>query len=171
MATFATLCYVFRGARVLLLLKAKGLFGGGKWNAPGGKLATKESPETGTVREVFEETGLRVQDLCFHGILNFYLGGSKRLDQTVFVFSSRSAKGRLKQSVEGRLSWFSRDQVPYDQMWDDDRVWLPLVFQGKSFVGNFYFSDGYQKLESYDLEEMENSELGHRMSSTQAGSR
>jgi len=155
MATFATLCYIFRGGRVLLLLKSKALFGEGRWNAPGGKLLSGETPEAGAVREMFEETGVKVQNLCFHGILNFYLGGRKKLDQTVFVFSSRLAKGRLKQSVEGQLKWFAKVQIPYDQMWGDDKVWLPLVFKGKSFVGNFYFSDGYQKLESYSLEETE----------------
>lgn len=154
MATFATLCYIFRGGKVLLLLKSKGLFGEGRWNAPGGKLLSGEASEAAAVREMFEETGIRVQDLRFHGILNFYLGSRKELDQTVFVYSSRQAKGRLKQSVEGQLKWFAKDQIPYDQMWNDDKVWLPLLFEGKSFVGNFYFSDGYQKLESYTLEEV-----------------
>jgi len=155
MVTFATLCYVFRGGKVLLLFKSKGLFGEGRWNAPGGKLLSGEAPEGGAVREMFEETGLTMRNLRFHGVLNFYLSSGKKLDQTVFIFSSRVAKGRLKQSEEGHLKWFAEDRIPYDQMWDDDKVWLPLMFEGKSFVGNFYFSDGYQKLESYSLEEIE----------------
>lgn len=138
----------------MLQLKSKGLFGGGRWNAPGGKLINGESPEAGTIRETFEETGLKIQNLHFHGILNFYLGESKRLDQIVFVFSSRSAKGKLRQSPEGRLAWFARDQIPYERMWQDDRVWLPLLFEGRTFVGGFYFSDGYERLESYTLEDV-----------------
>lgn len=153
MVTFATLCYIFRRGKVLLLLKARGLFGEGRWNAPGGKLLKGESPETGAAREALEETGLKVHDLHFHGILNFYLGDSKKLDQTVFVFSSKSAKGHVKQGIEGRLRWFPTNRVPYDQMWDDDRVWLPLLLKGKNFVGDFYFSDGYGKLEDYSLDE------------------
>jgi len=155
MVTFATLCYAFRGGRVLLLLKARGLFGEGRWNAPGGKLLIGETPEAGAAREMYEEAGLRVRDLRFHGVLNFYLGRSKKLDQTVFVYSSRLVKGRLKRSVEGQLKWFAKDRIPYDRMWDDDRVWLPPMLEGKGFVGDFYFGKGYQKLESYRLEETE----------------
>ncbi len=158
MVTFATLCHVFRGRRVLLLLKAEGLFGGGKWNAPGGRLAKGESPEAGAVREMFEETGLRVRSMRFHGILNFYLGRQRTLDQTVFVFSSAHTIGKLRRSVEGQLDWFPLDQIPYNSMWEDDRVWLPLLFKGRRFVGNFYFSDGYQRLENYNLEEAEGHE-------------
>lgn len=157
MAIFATLCYVFQGNRVLLLLKSKGLFGEGKWNAPGGKLARGECPNAGAVREVFEETGLRVRNLRFHGILNFHLGRSRKLDQVVFVFSSKEAEGNLRDGVEGQLRWFPEHELPYDQMWDDDRVWLPLLLKGGNFVGSFFFSDGYRNLEDYVLEETENS--------------
>jgi len=154
MASFATLCYAFRRGKVLLQLKSKGLFGGGRWNAPGGKLLNGESPEAGAAREALEETGLSMQNLHFHGILNFHLGESKRLDQVVFVFSSRSVKGRLRKSVEGELNWFAKAQIPYDQMWQDDQVWLHLLLEGRSLVGNFYYSEGYEKLESYALEEV-----------------
>jgi 8-oxo-dGTP pyrophosphatase MutT (NUDIX family) len=160
MASFATLCHIFRRRQILLQLKSKGLFGGGKWNAPGGKLIEGECPESAAIREASEETGLRVGKLRFHGILNFYLGESKRLDQVVFVFSSRNVKGRPKRSAEGRLSWFSTRKIPYDQMWQDDRAWLPLLLQGKSFIGDFHFSEGYGKLESYVLQEIMNRQSG-----------
>ena len=144
----------------MLQLKSKELFGGGKWNAPGGKLIEGECPESAAIREVSEETGLKVGKLRFHGVLNFYLGAHKRLDQVVFVFSSKHVRGRSKRSAEGRLSWLSMSNIPYDQMWQDDRAWLPLLLQGKSFVGDFYFSEGYGKLESYALQEIRNSEAG-----------
>ena len=155
MVTFATLCYTFRGGKVLLLLKTRGLFGEGRWNAPGGKLLAGETPEVGAVREVYEEAGVSVRNLRFHGVLNFYLGRSRKLDQTVFIFSSRLVRGRLKRSVEGQLKWFAKDRIPYDRMWDDDKVWLPLMLEGRGFIGNFYFSAGYQKLKSYSLKETE----------------
>jgi 8-oxo-dGTP pyrophosphatase MutT (NUDIX family) len=54
MHTFATLCYLRNQFQVLLQRKAAGLFGEGKWNAPGGKLLEAETLEKGALREMFE---------------------------------------------------------------------------------------------------------------------
>jgi 8-oxo-dGTP diphosphatase len=154
MPTFATLCYLRQRKHVLMLRKARGLFGEGKWNAPGGKLRLGENPATGASREMREETGLKVDQLSFGGLLNFYLGDSKELDQTVFVFSSTRFTGRLRRSREGELKWFPINQIPYDDMWEDDRLWLPMLLDGKSFFGDFYFTDNYGKLVSHRIEQM-----------------
>lgn len=132
-----------------MLRKARGLFGEGKWNAPGGKLHSGENPSAGAAREMLEETGLRVSQLRFNGILNFYLGESKALDQTVFVFSCGEFRGKVRRSREGKLKWFPVEGIPFDQMWEDDRLWLPLVLEDKDFIGDFYFTDKYQKLVSH----------------------
>src|SRR2546427_5275488 len=50
----ATLCFIIHNNRVLLLKKNPGLFGAGKWNAPGGKLQPKETAEQCASREVYE---------------------------------------------------------------------------------------------------------------------
>ena len=159
LSTFATLCYLQQQNRVLMLRKARGLFGEGKWNAPGGKLRSGENPSTGAARETREETGLRVSKLRFNGILNFYLGESKELDQTVFVFTSRRFSGKIRRGREGKLKWFAIDQIPYDEMWEDDRLWLPLLLQGTSFIGDFYFTDGYEKLVGHAIRQTQ-SEIG-----------
>lgn len=134
-----------------MLRKARGLFGEGKWNAPGGKLRLGENPSSGAMREMFEETGLRVSRLRFNGILNFYLGESRELDQTVFLFSCANFTGKPRRGREGELMWFSVGQIPYDDMWEDDRLWLPMLLEGKSFIGDFYFTDDYNKLVSYNI--------------------
>ena len=148
---FATLCYLRYRSRVLLLRKAKGLFGEGKWNAPGGKLIGGETPEEGTLREMLEETGLKVSGLHFHGILNFYLGRSRRLDQVVFVFSCVRHTGKMRRSREGILRWFLIHQIPYSEMWEDDREWLPFLLEGENFVGDFHFTDNYGCLIGHKL--------------------
>jgi len=110
-----------------------------------------ELPERAAGREIYEETGLRVSGLLFQGILNFYLGESKQLDQTVFLFVCRKFTGRIRQSNEGELRWFSVDEIPYQEMWEDDRVWLPSLLEGKSLAGNFYFSENYKEFLSYEI--------------------
>lgn len=138
----------------MLLRKARGLFGAGRWNAPGGKLLIGELPETGAAREMNEETGLSVSALQFHGILNFYLGGGKKIDQTVFVFSCKKSSGKMRNSREGELQWFPLSQIPYREMWQDDKVWLPYVIEGKSFIGDFNFTANYGELVSYKVHEV-----------------
>jgi len=61
--------------QALLLKKSAELFGGGKWNGLGGKINRGETPEQACVREVFEESGLRVSKLRYHGLLKFWFGG------------------------------------------------------------------------------------------------
>ena len=111
----------------------------------------EELPEKAAVREMLEETGLRVSGLRFNGILNFYLGDSKELDQTVFVFSCKKSSGKMRGSSEGELRWFSVAAIPYREMWQDDQVWLPLLLDGKSLVGDFYFTEGYHQFISYKI--------------------
>lgn len=63
MTTHATLCFIISDERTLLLRKAEGFRGGGKWNAPGGKLLPEENAKGCAIREVAEETGLIVEGL------------------------------------------------------------------------------------------------------------
>jgi len=144
----ATLCQVIRDGRLLLLLKDPGRFGEGKWNGAGGKLLQDEGPEAGVVREVEEETGLRLRSVRLHGVLDFYFGEKPEPDWVVHVFSSGDFDVEPREtSDEGVLRWFSIDEVPYDRMWQDDAVWLPLLLEGKRFRGWFKFTvDGSEML-------------------------
>lgn len=152
----ATLCHILKEDKVLLLKKSKGLFGGGKWNAPGGKLSPGEEPERCAMREVLEETGLRLKDLRFHGILDFYFGHKEEPDWVVHIFSSSKFSGELRASSEGVLRWFDREEVPYGEMWDDDEHWLPLLLEGKRFSGTFYFDETGEELIDYEIRVEEN---------------
>ncbi|MBN1682953.1 8-oxo-dGTP diphosphatase [Candidatus Bathyarchaeota archaeon] len=135
----ATLCHILDESKVLLLRKSIGLFGEGKWNAPGGKLKKGESPEEGVIREVFEETGLNIRDLKKHGLLKFYFGQKEEIDWLVYVYSTKKFEGTIKASEEGELKWFHLKDIPYNEMWEDDWYWLPILLDNKNFEGVFYF--------------------------------
>jgi len=153
MTIHATLCQVIRDGHLLLLLKEPGRFGEGKWNGVGGKLLPDEIPEDGVVREVKEETGLRLRSITLHGVLDFYFGEKPEPDWVVHVFSSSDFSGEpLEASDEGVLRWFRLDEVPYGRMWQDDAVWLPLLLEGKRFRGRFLFTEDGSKLLSHELE-------------------
>jgi 8-oxo-dGTP diphosphatase len=144
-------CYIRDNGRVLLPLKPPGRFGGGWWNAPGGKLVDGETPLDAAVREVREETGLTVRDLREHGSLTFYFGDAPTPDFTVFVFSTTRFEGTVTPSDEGDLAWFEEGQLPYDNMWADDTVWLPHVLAGRRVEGVFRLSDDHKRLLEHEL--------------------
>lgn len=151
MPVHATLCYIVRDGRVLLLRKAPHLWGGDKWNAPGGKLQPGEDPVAGAVREVEEETGLHVSDLAPAGLLRFYFGQEEAPDWIVHVFRTGTVAGEARAGREGHLAWHPVEALPYDEMWEDDRHWLPLLLAGHPFEGDFYFDREAQRLLRYTL--------------------
>jgi 8-oxo-dGTP diphosphatase len=151
MATTGVVCYIRDRGRVLLQHKAPGRFGAGRWNAPGGKMADGESPEQAVVRELREETGLTVGELRDHGTVVFYQAGIDGPDIIVQVFVADRFEGVLQPSDEGPLAWFPEDALPYDEMWEDDRFWLPQVLAGHRVQGSFWFTVDYKKMLRHEL--------------------
>lgn len=152
MPTIGAVCYVRQNGRVLLQLKAQGRFGGGWWNAPGGKVHADETSERGAIRETLEESGLVVSDLTNHGMITFFFGDTTEPDYELHVFSTRTFKGKPRNSVEGRLQWFDEADLPYDQMWPDDHIWLPDMLAGRTFRGTFRLTPDYQRIVSHEYE-------------------
>ncbi len=137
----ATLCFVVRDGRVLLIEKRRGL-GEGWYNGPGGKLEGDETPLECAIREVREELGIDVDPAKTEkaGELTFTLDG----DGHTFchVYRTDEFAGEPTASPEARPEWFGIEDVPYDRMWDDDRLWLPGVLEGDTVVGEFRFEGG-----------------------------
>lgn len=144
-------CHIINNKRLLLIRKSAELFGGGKWNAVGGKMHTGESPEQACIREVREESGLLVSNLKYHGVLRFWFGHKGEPDWVVHAFSTSSIQGQLKESAEGALRWIEFDKIPYEEMWEDDKHWLPLLIDGKTFNGEFCFNEEGTKLLKHKL--------------------
>lgn len=150
MTVNATLVHIIDGNRLLLKKATRGI-SKDKWNAPGGKINGEESPEQNAVREVFEETGLRIKNLFYHGEINFFLNGKNELAIHGFLFSTRSFSGEIKSTEEGEVRWFDADHVPYDQMWPDDIFWLPVMLSCKEFDADFYFDEDNRKIIKHEF--------------------
>lgn len=156
LTTNGTLCFILTGDKILLLKKPVGLFGGGKWNAPGGKTRQAEDPEDCAVREVSEETGLKVGRLDKAGVLHFFKNGQRMTaDWTVHVFLAREFEGRPREGREGTLKWFDVGSLPFEEMWEDNRYWLRQALEGERFQGWFYFSGDFEKLMDHKIDPVE----------------
>lgn len=152
----AILCYIKKDGKYLLQLKAKNRFGGGLWNAPGGKVKSGETAEEAVKREIKEETGLNIEKAEHMGSIEFFNGARKtRPDWVVEVFLSSKFNGtQMKESEEGKLQWFSKEEIPLDQMWPDDKHWLPLMLDGKKFHGKFFFEEDGKTMASHEVKVM-----------------
>jgi len=143
----ATLLFVKRDGEVLLIRKKRGL-GAGKINGPGGKLEPGETALACAVREVQEELQITPHDPVDHGRLRFQFDDGYSIDVQVFIAHAYS--GEPQETDEAIPLWFDRDSIPFDQMWADDRIWLPHVLAGKSVDGRFLFSG--DKLLEHDVQ-------------------
>ncbi len=134
----ATLVFVVDGERVLLIRKKRGL-GAGKINGPGGKLEPGETPEQCAVREVREEVGVTPKELVHMGEQRFQFIDGYAIH--VHVYRADAHEGEPRETDEAVPFWFDVDRIPYQEMWEDDELWLPLVFAGTRFDGCYVFDD------------------------------
>ncbi|MEN9913132.1 MAG: hypothetical protein RLY66_540 [Candidatus Parcubacteria bacterium] len=132
-----TLCMIHQDGRILLGMKKIG-FGAGNWNGFGGKVEPGEEIDAAAAREVREEAGVNPLDIQKVGILEFEFQNDPKVME-VHIFSATTFSGEPVESDEMRPQWFDQDKIPYDNMWSDDRYWLPMVLQGKKFKGRFLF--------------------------------
>jgi 8-oxo-dGTP diphosphatase len=134
----ATLVFVIRGGEILLIRKKRGL-GVGKINGPGGRLENGESIVDCARREVEEELRITPTGLCCHGELCFEFVDGYAIHVT--VFRADGCRGEASETEEAVPLWTPLDRIPYDEMWADDRIWLPLLIAGEGFRGRFVFDD------------------------------
>lgn len=132
----ATLLFVVERDRILLIRKKRGL-GAGKINGPGGRLEAGESPLACAIRETEEELGITPSGVTERGTVSFHFVDGYDLFATVFFASAYT--GTPIETDEAIPIWSPLDAIPYDEMWKDDSLWLPLALDGKRFDGRFVF--------------------------------
>ena len=139
----ATLVFVIRQGRILLIRKKRGL-GAGKVNGPGGRIEPGELPEAGAARELREELGVRAGQLIRLGDHRFqFIDGYSTY---VHVYRTSEVEGTPVETDEASPIWCDVDAITFDEMWEDDRYWLPLVLKGRRFSGYWIF-DGETMLD------------------------
>ena len=142
----ATLVFVIRDGKILLIDKKTG-FGKGKVNGPGGKVEKGESPQACAIRECREELGITVSNLRYSGQHRFQFVDGYSIH--VWVYNSEEFEGVPVETLEARPLWVSVDEIPYERMWEDDSLWLPMLLRGERFQGRWLF-DGDTMLD-YEL--------------------
>ncbi|MBM4357544.1 MAG: 8-oxo-dGTP diphosphatase [Deltaproteobacteria bacterium] len=132
----ATLLFVVRGDEVLLIRKKRGL-GAGKFNGPGGRLEPGETPLACAIREVEEELCITPREVEPCGELSFQFVDGYALH--AHLFRADAYEGRPTETDEATPHWFPIEELPFDEMWQDDKLWLPRVLARESVRGWFVF--------------------------------
>ena len=117
-------------------MKKRG-FGKGLWNGVGGKFSCKEGDRTiadTARRENLQEINIETEKLEKVAIIDFFFPKQNRFrgwNQQAHVYLIRKWSGKPKETDEVEPRLFKFKEVPYQQMWDDDIIWLPVVLAGK----------------------------------------
>ncbi len=131
-----TLLFVVRGDAILLIRKKRGL-GAGKVNGPGGRFHDGETAIECALRETREEILVEPSGVQLCGELQFQFTDGYSIH--VWVFRANDFEGTPTETEEADPFWVPLDEIPYDAMWPDDAIWLPLLLARRPFAGRFIF--------------------------------
>ena len=102
---------------------------------PGGHVEPGEAFTASVIREVFEETGLTIEDPMLCGVKQFQTRKNERY--VVFLYRADRFTGRLKSSDEGEVFWFPRQKLPELPL-APDFMDMVRVFETDSLSEFFY---------------------------------
>lgn len=122
-----TLCYIENDGRYLMLHRNKKNAdpNEGKWIGIGGKFEENESPEQCMHREVMEETGLRVTNWKYRGVVTFVSDTWE--GEYMHLFTAHTQETEFNNCNEGELKWIPKKDVLSLNIWAGDAVFLKLI--------------------------------------------
>lgn len=148
----STLCYIEKDNQYLMLhrTKKKNDINRDKWIGIGGKFEENESPEECIIREVKEETGLRLKSYQLRCIVTYV--STNWENEYMYVFTSDDFEGNIIECNEGDLQWVNKDEVTKLNTWEGDKIFIEKMQKDKNFFTVKFEYDG-DKLLRYALKE------------------
>ena len=124
-AIFTNLCMVSDGNGNVLVQDRKNPDWPGV-TFPGGHVEPEEAFTDSVIREVFEETGLTIENPKLCGVKQFMTDGGERY--VVFLYRADRYHGALRSSHEGEVFWVPREKL-FDYPTVPDFAELVQVFE------------------------------------------
>jgi 8-oxo-dGTP diphosphatase len=141
-AKFMNMCMIYDGSKILVIDRTSD-----KWTGiafPGGHVENGEAFAESVIREVYEETGLTIENPVLCGIKEWQNDDLSR--DVVLLYKTDKFSGELVSSNEGDVFWINRDDINnYKLAKDFDE--LLRVFEDDS-LSEFYYKrmqNGWEK--------------------------
>ncbi len=146
--------FLVKGGKVLLGQRQRSSLGHMLWAGIGGKVEAGESIKEAAVREIKEEIGVNVniKDLKERGEVFFEFPNKPKWSQKVTIFVTNKWQGELRETEEIKPAWFSISEMPFDNMWADNKFWVPLILEGKIIKAHFVYDKNNVDLKSFRVE-------------------
>lgn len=131
-----TLCYLEKDDSYLLLhrIKKQNDINKDKWIGVGGHFEDFESPDECLAREVFEETGLKLNSYQFRGIVTFVSDDSNgKMYEYMCLYTSSDFSGTIIDCDEGKLEWVKKTDMKKLNFWEGDYIFLDLMEKNEPF--------------------------------------
>lgn len=128
-----TLCYIEHNGKILMLYrnKKKEDINEGKWIGIGGKFEENESPEECMLREVYEETGIKLKFWKYRAVITFVSDSCE--GEYMHLFTAESDSFDFIECTEGELKWIDKKDLFSLNMWEGDRIFLKLLNESDEF--------------------------------------
>ena len=143
-----TLCYIERGDEYLMLhrVKKENDINRDKWIGLGGKFEEDESPEECLLREVYEESGLRLTSWRYRGIVTFV--NTKCSSEFMHLFTADAFEGTVGPCDEGELEWIKKSELMKLTLWEGDKIFLRLLETDEPFFSLKLSYDGDELIDA-----------------------
>ena len=128
-----TLVYIEKDGSYLMLhrTRKKQDANAGKWIGVGGHFEEGESPEDCMLREVYEETGLKLTEYRYRAIVTFV--SDEYETEYMHLFTAGTYEGTPGPCNEGELKWVPKSEIFQLNLWEGDREFLRMLMEDRDF--------------------------------------
>ncbi len=138
-AIFTNLCMVYDDKGNILVQDRKNP----NWKGvtfPGGHVEESEAFTDSVIREVYEETGLRIEHPILCGVKQFPTENGERY--VVFCYKTNRFSGELRSSSEGEIFWIPRSDLPKYELAPDFLTLITMFESDELSEFYLYREDG-----------------------------
>lgn len=140
--TLTNMCMIYNKNKVLVQEKINGDYCGITF--PGGHVEKSEAFTDAVIREIYEETGLKISNPELCGIKDWIDDDGSRY--MVLLYKTNKFEGVLKSSAEGEVYWLKLDEMKSSRLASGmDKV--IEIFFNKNLSEDFFYKENGEWIE------------------------